>query len=351
MGRPKVYPETDEEERVVGWKADLVAKVLAAVSAVSFSLFVLALMAVTDPLTATVLGHFRTHTCVLAQSYVHSGSTRCQGWSSCKNLCADPPVLYTCFHLLVKVYPLDHLNDTPTTVQNFHQTAVVREAVGNLSAFDVDEFEPGMSQEMSARLQLFPPSLEIFGFRIYGDASGKQNSSDPEEDQVAGRTVRFFVNAAGCGYDLNCSEFQQRFGRVGAKFPCQYSRVLNRTMPVDVDPDVDDPWLVSLLTPAVPALLSLASLAYLCVRGHCDLPRLIPRNVLIKMIRRRRTKVRKQLRLMQKRGSMRSNRSFKSLKSSAPNTPQSLEWKKRPLPNITVDGAEKVEDDLVVQLV
>jgi len=82
------------------------------VSAVSFSVFVLALMAVTDPVTASVLGNFRPHTCVITETFRNSGATVCENWSSCKNLCAHPPVLYTCVHIYVRVFALD--NDTAT---------------------------------------------------------------------------------------------------------------------------------------------------------------------------------------------------------------------------------------------
>ncbi|CAB3363335.1 Hypothetical predicted protein [Cloeon dipterum] len=336
-GKGNILHDSQEpEERPVGWKADLLAKVLAAVSAVSFSVFVLALMAVTDPLTASVLGRFRASTCVLVQSDVHRGATLCRGWSSCKNLCADPPVLYNCFHLVVRVFP-----------QNDTLMAVTEQPNRTLDLIDVETLDPDISPQMSARLQLFPPSLEIFGYKIYG----ADNTSAQEEEQEEGFPVRFFVNAAGCGYGLNCSSFQQRFASVGSSFPCLYSRLLNRTMPMDERVSEDDVWVASMVAPAVPAVVSMASLAYLCIRGHCDLPRLVPRNVLIRMIKRRRTRIRKQIRLMQKRGSIRSNFSLKS--SAAPDTPQSLEWKKRPPPSLAVHLTDDKppEQDLVVQVV
>lgn len=76
-----------------------------------------------------------------------------------------------------------------------------------------------------------------------------------------------------------------------------------------------------------------------------------PRHIVVRTIKRRKLLVRRQIRMMQKRGSIRSVRSMRSLRSSGPPTPQSVvaaDWKKLPLPNITL---QRMEDDMVVQAV
>lgn len=224
----------------VGWKADLAAKVLAAVSAVSFSVFVLALMAVTDPVAAALLGQFQPHTCVVSNTSRNSGASACHGWSSCKNLCADPPVLYSCVHVLVHVYnSSDDVN-------------------GTLS----DDLSEDDDEAPSAR-------FEVFGVNILDKVvqwvANKTRKEPKRPRGLPERPVRFFVNAAGCGYSLNCSEFQQRFGEVGQTVPCLYSPILNRTVPIDV-PSLKEELVFSIVCAAVPAGISVVSLAYLCIK-------------------------------------------------------------------------------------
>jgi hypothetical protein len=93
-----------------------------------------------------------------------------------------------------------------------------------------------------------------------------------------------------------------------------------------------------------------------CFQGHCSLPRVTPRHIVVRTIKRKKLKVRRQLRVLQKRGSIRSQRSLRSVRSSGPPsvppsgppTPLSIaaDWKKLPLPNIKL---HRMEDDMVMQ--
>jgi hypothetical protein len=224
-------------EQEVGWKADLAAKVLAAVSAVSFSVFVLALMAVTDPVAAALLGQFQPHTCVVTASSRNTNASTCRGWSSCKNLCADPPVLYSCVHVLVQLYNTsDDVNGTTLS----------------------DDDEP------SARFEMF--GVNVLD-RVVEWVSNKTKRQPEPPKMLPEHPVRFYVNAAGCGYSLNCSEFQLRFAEVGQSVPCLHSYILNRTVPIDV-PSLQDELVFSIVCAAVPFAISAFSLAYICIKVH-----------------------------------------------------------------------------------
>lgn len=87
--------------------------------------------------------------------------------------------------------------------------------------------------------------------------------------------VRLMVNVRGCGYTVDCMEFQRRAGVIGSLLPCHLSRRGDVMVAVmDYNPEQD--WNIILFLFTVPACIFFSAVFLLCcIHYQCCRPQCI----------------------------------------------------------------------------